>query len=333
MPRKTTLKDIAEACGVTATTVSLALRGHARISEATRVRIQKAAREMGYEPDARLSHLMRYLREPAHRKENPVLALVTDGEIRAKEDARPFCTWKGFQSRSEQLGYRPEEFSLDIEGLSPGRLNSILRARNIRGVVFGGLWKPDFVKEMDLSELACASIGHVIREPVLSRAASDKFSNTVFLCQRLWSMGYRRIGLVIPEVQEIRVEDTFLGGYLTFHFRHRHKGWTAPLTHEAEWSPEAALRWTRKNRPDAIIAAYPGLGRHLRQHLPKEEMPYVAVINHFGDSDSPGIAQRHDLVAAAAVNLIDGQLGRSEYGVPEQPVVQLIRGNWVDGRG
>ena len=41
-----TLKDLAKECGVTPTTVSLALRNHPRISDATKENVRKAAKKL-----------------------------------------------------------------------------------------------------------------------------------------------------------------------------------------------------------------------------------------------------------------------------------------------
>ena len=46
--KRVTIKDIAQRCGVTANTVSRALRGDTRISEATLKKVQQMAHEMGY---------------------------------------------------------------------------------------------------------------------------------------------------------------------------------------------------------------------------------------------------------------------------------------------
>lgn len=46
--KRVTIKDIAQRCGVTANTVSRALRGDTRISEATLKKVQQMAQEMGY---------------------------------------------------------------------------------------------------------------------------------------------------------------------------------------------------------------------------------------------------------------------------------------------
>jgi LacI family transcriptional regulator len=60
--KRVTLQDIADHCGVTKASASMALRGNKRISEATTARIVAAALELGYSPELndaarRLSHL------------------------------------------------------------------------------------------------------------------------------------------------------------------------------------------------------------------------------------------------------------------------------------
>ena len=51
MPSKATIKDVAKAAGVSASTVSRALRDHPRISEEVRQRVRKIAREMDFHPN------------------------------------------------------------------------------------------------------------------------------------------------------------------------------------------------------------------------------------------------------------------------------------------
>ena len=65
---KVTVRDIARECGVSATTVSLALRNHPRISKKTKEKVQAAARRMNYTGNPLVSALMTRLgqaRKPA----------------------------------------------------------------------------------------------------------------------------------------------------------------------------------------------------------------------------------------------------------------------------
>ena len=54
---RVTLKDIADACGCSANTVSRALRNDGRLSAATRTLIREAADRMGYIPNTMASSL------------------------------------------------------------------------------------------------------------------------------------------------------------------------------------------------------------------------------------------------------------------------------------
>jgi LacI family transcriptional regulator len=83
-----TVQDIAEKAGVSPATVSLALRGKSTISVETRVRVQAAARELGYvnrtpivrspvEDLASIGMVMRHL--PENPEENPFYSVVQVG--------------------------------------------------------------------------------------------------------------------------------------------------------------------------------------------------------------------------------------------------------------
>jgi DNA-binding LacI/PurR family transcriptional regulator len=62
MPQPT-MAEVAKVVGVSKNTVSLALRGSPRISEATRKRIAEAAETLGYRLNPTVAHLMAQLRQ------------------------------------------------------------------------------------------------------------------------------------------------------------------------------------------------------------------------------------------------------------------------------
>jgi LacI family transcriptional regulator len=51
LKKKVTIRDIANQLGLSAMTVSLALRDHPRISAPTKARIRAAMKELNYEPN------------------------------------------------------------------------------------------------------------------------------------------------------------------------------------------------------------------------------------------------------------------------------------------
>ena len=58
------IRHLAKLAGVSPSAVSLALHGSPRIAAATKERISRLAKEMGYAPDAKIVDLMRHLRKP-----------------------------------------------------------------------------------------------------------------------------------------------------------------------------------------------------------------------------------------------------------------------------
>lgn len=324
MPLDISLRDIAEAAGVSRTTVSLALRGHPRISEATRERIQQLAREMGYRPHADVSRVLGEVRAKGKEFDRPVLALISDYEHPLHQRKNPSDTWKGFKQRCEELGYQPEEFQVGPHGLSAKRLTQVLTARGIRGVVFTGLLDTEAASEMDLESFACAAIGNSIQTPCMHRATSDKFYNTQLCCEELWARGARRIGLAIPSFQEHRVEHTFLSGYLVFHRLHQHAGWKNALVKDDNWDPDAIASWIQKQKLDGCVVAYSGVAE-------KQSQVQIAEVNVM-EPGRMGVNQCHDRIAAGAVDLVDAQLRRNLFGPPPFQKDMLVKGQWVNER-
>ena len=75
-PARPTLRSLAAAAGVSATTVSLALRQSRQISAATRARIQKLARDRGYESNPLVSAVFSHLRLRKPRGDHAVIAYL-----------------------------------------------------------------------------------------------------------------------------------------------------------------------------------------------------------------------------------------------------------------
>jgi LacI family transcriptional regulator len=71
------MSDLAAAAGVSKMTVSLALRGHQKISPATRKRIQELAEKMGYRPNPLVQTLMANLRSTRPARYHSTIAWVT----------------------------------------------------------------------------------------------------------------------------------------------------------------------------------------------------------------------------------------------------------------
>lgn len=102
--RPATLRDVARAVGVSTATVSLALRGHARISAATRKQVEAAAARVGY----RRNPAFAILGAMAHRHPDSRSGLPL-GYVRqrneAGNDVRPPPQLLGMHRRCQEMGY------------------------------------------------------------------------------------------------------------------------------------------------------------------------------------------------------------------------------------
>ena len=121
---------------VSHTTISRALRNDPEISRPMRERVQAAARETGYRPDPMLSALAHYRRS---RNTLPVAAELAwinhwpnPRKLRTFKEFNLY--WKGAFEEADRCGFRLEEFVLE-QDMTLARLENILRARNIRGIL------------------------------------------------------------------------------------------------------------------------------------------------------------------------------------------------------
>jgi LacI family fructose operon transcriptional repressor len=91
--------------------------------------------------------------------------------------------------------------------------------------------------------------------------------------------------------------------------------------------------WFQEHQPHAVLSlgdeslrVFAELGLRIPQ-----DVGFVNLALMPGDRDVAGVNQYSDLVGAAAVELVDGQLRRNERGVPAHAKTVLISGAWVPG--
>lgn len=129
---KVKLKDLAQMCGVDASTVSRAIKGDPRISKATTERVQAVARKMGYQPNlaARLlkqgySHIFWFV----------VPALGTTIDWKIAERASIVAAEKGFDTAIAVHHGRQEDFDRLINNMGSGlAAGAVINRRDIKDV-------------------------------------------------------------------------------------------------------------------------------------------------------------------------------------------------------
>jgi LacI family transcriptional regulator len=331
------MHEIAERAGVGKATVSLALRDDPRLRPETRLRIQRLAAKMGYRTNATVANLMAQLRASGSQKFHASLGLLNASrDPEALAGPRTCREWvTGCKDRAAQLGYRLDLFWLHEPGVTPERLASTFKSRDIRGVVISPLIdRSSLPDRFDLiwRQWACVVTGMRPVWPPLNFSTNDQFSTAFRAVQQLFENGYRKIGLVVsPELDAI-VDRRFSGGF-----------WAGLEACEASGRPpvfpfhparKAEFRaWYAGHRPDAILCVH----EEVRPWL--EEMgvaiPDDVGLAHLDRHDElpgwSGMHQKNVLVGAAAVDMLVGQLHRNETGLPDSPKASFIQSAWIDG--
>lgn len=336
-----TMAAVAKAAGVSKNTVSLALRGSPRISEATRARIGELAATMGYCLNPTVAHLMAQLRQNRTPGFQATLAMIN-----ANKDREAFRTHPtipsyvhGCQQRARQLGYQLDEFWLHEPKLPVARWLSILRARNIRGILIVGLMQQNRLPEQLAAlwdEFPAVVTGVRTRDPGLSFACSDHHALALEAFEKAVALGYRRPALVLDGVIDELTEGRLAAGFLTAQNR-----LVAAADRTLPFYEVAAARgtlrlfaeWFKANQPDVIFTLYHEVKRWLHGlglRVP-EDLGLIQYEWREDHREWAGMDQRNDLVGAAALDMLISMVHHNDHGVPANPRATLIGSTWVAG--
>ncbi|MFZ5496986.1 MAG: substrate-binding domain-containing protein [Verrucomicrobiota bacterium] len=339
-PNPPTLREIARRAGVSHTTVSLSLRNHPSIPEATRERLRRLADEMGYRSNVLVSALMSQVRLKHHKSGPEIVGFLTGGPTADEwqHHSASVGFYEGARKRAQQLGMRIEPFWLGPGGAHAAATCRMLHARAIRGNLITPFAVPVYDYELDWTHLICVGLGYVYSHLALHRATHNHFRGALLAFEKLRGLGYRRIGLMLDrDDQNRRVNYGWLGGYLAAQHTYSDTRLEPLLTTRGEELPQLKA-WLREARPDAVIGFGPKQFLALEEagrRIPRD-LAFAALdveqtrLDHV--EAVTGINQNLPLIGATAIDILASQLYHNEQGLPRRPVYSMIEGYWVPGR-
>jgi LacI family transcriptional regulator len=332
-PRRPTIKDIAAHAGVAVSTVSYALRNHPSIPAETCKRIQAVGEKLGYRPDPQISALMAHIGRGRAVPSSGRIALVWMQGRRAQTRSEDFFVQmrEGATARAQLRGYHLEEFWPDEDKLSGARLTGILRARGIQSVIFTPSIEgvaADY--GLGWEHFACVVLGHA-RWPVeLHRVAHDHYHGICECLQRMTAAGVTRPAIVLTEEINQRTDSAVKAAFMTHHpTESRARGLIYALDQKGARGFSA---WVRTHDPDGVLL----LRREMWAEIANPRLKALRADGRVwcanwqaGDPLAlPGIQQRYDLAARAAVDLVTGLEQSRTLGLPDHPQCVQIRGDW-----
>ncbi len=332
-----TLGDVAKAAGVSRATVSRALKNNPVISAACRKQVQKIAQEMGYRPDPEASRLLAYLKHSRKAKFESVVGILNAHSPPEKMWIDPYtrALIAGAKRRAEAIGYATDELALTEPGMTPRRIDEILDARGIRGVLIPPEPEPLFQAGLDWSKVAAVATTTTAEPLRLHRVLPHNFLNMRLLIHAALDLGYRRIGLVQwPQLEERQM---FAPTEVYTWFAHFAKRIPPLPVFEWNWALGEKVfprvrSWFQKHKPDLVL----GIDDYVLDAL--QEGTGLKAPHDFGYisyGEAPAGFSRLDqnpaAVGAAAIDMLSAQIHRGETGLPQIPKTMLIEGMFVPG--
>jgi len=329
-----TQRDLARELGVSYSTVSLALRDSPKITIEQRQRIQKRARELGYEPNAAATALAQFKHNSTRP---PVHAALAWLNVRPDPASlfryREFALyWKGAMAGAEKHGYHLEEFvGKDYRSLK--RMESVLLARGIEGIIIPPHGFTPAWEDFDWRRFSFVKLGRSTPLPRSDVVTCDHSQNALFALEEIRRRGYERVGLVVGW-SNLMAGASWSGGFLQAQqfVEEKDRVPVLVLKNDNASCQRQLTQWLKKHRPDAILTdleEIPSMLRDLGVRVPEDiGLAATTVLDAGADA---GIDQNSEQIGHAAVLTLLSLIRDHARGEPDIRRQILIMGQWKDG--
>ena len=328
-----TMKAIAKEAGVSLMSVSRALRNDRGISATTRNRIMDIAHRLDYRPNPLVGALMANLRRAMPKESRQTIAYITSEESpddwRKRFSRLPF--FEGAVRRADHLGFRLQDFWLNPDQMPGPRLAAILHTRGIRGAIIAPApLVAASAFDLPWDNLSPVVLGYSLPQLSMHRVTNHQLHSMRLALAKLTAYGYRRIGLAVESQYNVRVDENWSGGFLSYQERVTAAN-RVPMLLQSGLNARIVHAWVKRHRPDVVVGGLPVDWLRDAGIAVPEEVGFVELNYHSSMGDIVGVDQNPRAVGAAAVDLVVEQLYNNQTGLPEIPKVVMIEGKWHSG--
>jgi len=338
-----TQRDIARLAGVTQATVSLALRGHPRISQPLRDRVVRLAARAGYTCDPVLSTAMHQVRSSGRSFSRGTIGMVwavLDQEQAMGLGNSPLG--RSVRKEAEAAHLAIEEMVVSVGSkLSGKRIHQILRTRGCTGILV--LEPTRTIERMSryrvrleeiLQGLPAVLVGRELPEAFPAVAVAPDWAQAARTAvDSAIRLGFERPGLLVTDA---RLYESFVAGYLGAQAARIPQTEHLPVL-EFSWGIDfdnAFPAWIRKYQPDCLLLhTQIALDRPKRLEIEKGRIPVI-----YGDVSAGGPAASgtripwEEIGRVAMESLISQVLFKRGGNHPAVPTRVLIRATWQAGK-
>lgn len=329
--------DVAKTAGVSATTVSLALRGHSRITEATRNKVLSVCRKMGYRPDPIASALAAQGGRGGERGYLGTIALLeSEAHVQRTKGIPQQKIWDDqLKQACLNMGYRMDRFVVSSSEKEQRALNRILLARGISGLIIYGFNQKISQWALDWSRFSAVAYAGSVHEHFIHNVMSTSYQDVYDAVIRLHDRGYHRPGYFMLSSRFDYWEAGFAKAF---------EAWGGPLKSaklildeglDDSEGRDAFFHWIQYYKPDVLVANY---GERLPEVLAErgfrvpEDIGYLCLDLWDSSRHLSGLFQARDAADQVTVDLLHGMLVRGELGFPKKSFCIQIPSEWNEGR-
>jgi DNA-binding LacI/PurR family transcriptional regulator len=249
---KITLQDIARKLGVSTTTISLALRDHPRISEATKVRVLKLIEQLKYEPD-------RMARALVMGKSNLIGVIVPNSSdpyysevFKGVEDA---ARAQGYHVLLSNGSYEMDSYAQRVKEMKSLRVDGIIAAPPFarEKPKLEGFWQ-----ELRQSGFPLVLVNRHLKPALFHQVSADYSTGVCMIVEMLAGMGHRRVGYISGEPAVLPISQR-LAAFRRIASKHRFEHSpalfeTGALTLQGGYDACKRLWNADRKKPTAIVA-------------------------------------------------------------------------------
>ncbi len=330
--RGPSLRDVAKLAGVHISTASYALRDCGNIAAETRAKVKEAAKQLKYHPNPVLASLARGRFKKSNQIHNALAFISLHNRFHQNNHPR----FKYAQAHAEMMGYTITYHTLESIAAwkNPER---VLVNRGVAGVIFDGNSVPD-IPNWNPSVFVTVLIGGIASERDYHRVNADHYAAVRTAWTKATAAGYKRIGLALlrhdPELEDDRLR--YAAGLVSQIQHDPHN--VIPCYRNVVGAEKGLVSWFQENRLDCVIGFHSGLYYLIKEagYCAPEDYGFICLHVSPGTySQLPeftGIKSDEALKAQTAIELIDQQIRRRLYGIPDAPLSVLVEPLWIEGR-
>jgi len=316
------------------TTVAKALRGDPRISQETIAVINAAAQRRGYRPDPMLSALSSYRHRRAASFRGVVgLLAPLPNQDRPGAAGPTVKIYQDLQLCADNLGLKIECHDISLPGLTGKRLSQILISRGIQGLLLAPIPSPGPYLNLEWEHFYTVAIGYSVLQPSAHRACFHQARSMRLHMNKLRSLDYRRIGLMLTWNGDLRTDHNLLGAYLAEQQEQPESMRLKPFLCSENIEKDKVAKWLDVEKPDCVMTVGPAhlaIITELGYSVPND----IGVSTYGWAKENPhiaGVDERWEALASTALDLLLQLMTQCELGIPAYPRYALIEGVWKDG--